>query len=155
IPYWDPTLDSSLDDPRDSIIWTDKFLGNINGIVDCGPFANWSTPAGPLMRNGGFISNLPTTEDINNILSRWRLADITEPNAIGKYNLEFHHNSMHNFIGGHLGQPETSPMDPVFWLIHSYMDLLMNRFNENQKKHNVDPATDYPIKYGLPVYAPD
>ncbi|GAB1611244.1 uncharacterized protein LOC115209318 [Argonauta hians] len=155
IPYWDPTLDSSLSDPRHSILWTDEFLGNINGIVNSGPFANWSTPAGPLIRNGGFISNLPTRNDIKDVLSKRRLQDITEPNAVGNYLLEFHHNSIHNFVGGHLGQIETSAMDPVFWLIHSYIDLIMTRFNENQRKYNIDPATDYPVNYGLPIYAPD
>ena len=41
IPYWDSTLDQGLPEPRDSILWTDDFLGNNDGPVTSGPFAYW------------------------------------------------------------------------------------------------------------------
>jgi hypothetical protein len=41
LPYWDTTLDASLPDPRQSMIWTSHLLGNGNGHVVVGPFAYW------------------------------------------------------------------------------------------------------------------
>ncbi|KHJ99074.1 hypothetical protein OESDEN_00951, partial [Oesophagostomum dentatum] len=48
VPYWDSTLDSELPNPRDSIIFTDIFLGDVdeNGFVVTGPYANWTTMEG-------------------------------------------------------------------------------------------------------------
>ena len=154
IPFWDPTLDSSLENTRDSIIWSENFLGTSNGVVRSGPFAKWNTPAGPLIRNVAFIDNLPTKENINDVLSRVRLRDISEPNANERYNFEFHHNNMHDFIGGQVGFLETAPLDPAFWLIHSYVDLIWTRFHEQQQQRGIEPSTDYPTDYGAAIYAP-
>ena len=41
IPYWDSTLDQGLPEPRDSVLWTDDFLGNNDGPVISGTFAYW------------------------------------------------------------------------------------------------------------------
>ncbi|XP_036357241.1 putative tyrosinase-like protein tyr-1 isoform X3 [Octopus sinensis] len=155
IPFWDPTLDSHLSNPRDSTMWSDELMGTINGFVTKGAFANWKTPAGTLIRNGGFITRLPTSSNIEDVLTRTKLEEISEPNAQERYNLEFLHNSMHVVIGGHMGSVPSSPMDPIFWLVHSYIELVNARFNENQRRHNVNPATDYPSDYGLNVYAPN
>ncbi|GAB1611242.1 putative tyrosinase-like protein tyr-1, partial [Argonauta hians] len=155
IPFWDPTLDSSLSNIRDSILWTENLMGTINGFVTKGPFANWKTPAGNLVRNGGFRGDLPTRRNIEDVLNRTRLSEISEPNANEQYNFEFMHDNMHISIGGHVGAIATSPMDPVFWLIHSFVELVHTRFNENQRRNNVDPATDYPSDYGLDVFAPN
>jgi hypothetical protein len=45
IPYWDSTLDQNLPNSRDSIMWTDDFIGRIdeNGTVISGPGAHWIT----------------------------------------------------------------------------------------------------------------
>ncbi|CAI9720077.1 TYRosinase family member (tyr-3) [Octopus vulgaris] len=155
IPFWDPTLDSHLSNPRDSTMWSDELMGTINGFVTKGAFANWKTPAGTLIRNGGFSTRLPTSSNIEDVLTRTKLEEISEPNAQERYNLEFLHNSMHVVIGGHMGSVPSSPMDPIFWLVHSYIELVNARFNENQRRHNVNPATDYPSDYGLNVYAPN
>ncbi|CAI9720076.1 tyrosinase tyr-1 [Octopus vulgaris] len=155
IPFWDPTLDSHLPNPRDSIMWSDELMGTINGFVTKGPFANWKTPIGYLVRNGGFSTRLPTSSNIEDVLTRTKLEEISEPNAEDRYNLESMHNSMHVAIGGHMARVPSSPMDPVFWLLHSYVELVHTRFTENQRRHNVNPATDYPSNYGLNVYAPN
>ena len=39
LPYWDTTLDSYLDDPYDSTMWSDIFMGEGRGVVDSGPFS--------------------------------------------------------------------------------------------------------------------
>ena len=39
LPYWDSTLDSYLDDPYDSAMWSDVFMGQGRGVVDRGSFS--------------------------------------------------------------------------------------------------------------------
>ncbi|VDI68494.1 Hypothetical predicted protein [Mytilus galloprovincialis] len=41
LPYWDSTLDSAMDTPTDTVIFTDKFLGNAYETVTTGPFGDW------------------------------------------------------------------------------------------------------------------
>ena len=48
IPYWDSVMDGYLPDPRDSIMWSNDFMGESdwNGNVVGGPFAFWRTIEG-------------------------------------------------------------------------------------------------------------
>jgi len=41
LPYWDYSTDYYLTTPQESVMWTDCFLGNGDGDVTSGPFANW------------------------------------------------------------------------------------------------------------------
>ncbi len=78
IPFWNWSIDSKLDDPHTSPIWTNDFMGG-NGVeadgwrVGNGPFAyaagNWPIPVlhgGPaLLRRFGFdVPRLPSPEDV-------------------------------------------------------------------------------------------
>lgn len=33
VPYWDSTLDESLPVPKDSVLWTEDFMGDGNGNI--------------------------------------------------------------------------------------------------------------------------
>ena len=50
LPYWDTRLDQRLPHARDSILWSDQFMGTRSGIVDTGPFAHWTTVINKLKR---------------------------------------------------------------------------------------------------------
>lgn len=130
--------------PVASVIWSDRFLGNGNGIVNTGPFADWSTPAGPLVRNIANTGQLFRRSVIQNILSRKRLGEITEPHAFTPFNLEFHHGEVHMWIDGQMGELTTAAMDPVFFLHHAYIDYVWEKFRAQQRRNNIDPARDYP-----------
>ena len=39
LPYWDLTLDSYLDDPFWSSMWSDAIMGENRGVVDSGSFS--------------------------------------------------------------------------------------------------------------------
>jgi hypothetical protein len=43
-----------------------------------------------------------------------------------------------------MGGLETSPQDPVFWLHHSYIDYLWEKFRERQKRLGINSEKDYP-----------
>ncbi|KAK6047641.1 hypothetical protein COOONC_14854 [Cooperia oncophora] len=47
LPYWDSTLDENMPDSKDSIIWTNEFMGETTGgNVVGGAFREWRTLGG-------------------------------------------------------------------------------------------------------------
>ncbi|KAL4218822.1 hypothetical protein ACF0H5_021410 [Mactra antiquata] len=144
IPYWDSTLDDGLLDFRSSIIWTPEFLGEANGYVENGPFASWNTQTGPLIRYFGSGGTVMNWTYIYNVLRQDHLENITDPYALPENNLELQHTQVHRWVGGHMAPPALAAFDPVFYLLHSYVDLLWEIFRGLQKRRGIDPTTDYP-----------
>lgn len=145
IPYWDTTLDDELLDPRSSILWTPEFLGSANGFVVDGPFANWDTPTGPLIRQFGMGGTMLNWTYIHNVFRQNHLENITAPYAHPDNNLEEHHNQVHIWVGGQMTPPALAAFDPVFYLVHSYVDLLWEIFRGLQRRRGIDPTIDYPM----------
>jgi hypothetical protein len=85
IPYWDSTLDEGLPNPRDSILWSEEFLGNgSSGVVNSGPFKDWKTYhafAGEnrIIRNVGEspFGALYRQSDLDVIMGKSSFADLT------------------------------------------------------------------------------
>ena len=149
LPYWDSSLDFDLSNPVDSMIWSPEFLGNGDGFVTTGPFANWQTPSGPLTRNIGGSSRLISKEVIATILTRCMTAEISEPTADMQYNLELAHGGPHVWIGGQMAGLNTAAHDPIFFLHHAFIDYIWERFRRRQSQFcGVNPETDYPLVMG-------
>ena len=144
IPYWDSTLDEVLMNPTQSILFTDRFLGNGFGVVRTGPFARWVTLAGPLIRNIGQSGQLFNSVTMARIAASVRMAQISEPNAPVNSSLEFLHNQVHLWVDGQMGSLDTAAHDPVFWMHHAYVDYVWELFRNNQRRFGIDPTTDYP-----------
>ncbi|XP_061166505.1 uncharacterized protein LOC133206230 [Saccostrea echinata] len=148
IPYWDSALDHEMEDPTDSILWSDELLGNGDGVVTSGPFRNMRTLlGGPLIRNVGTgDSALFTKEGLRAVLSRRNYGDITEPKVGQDYvfSLEGHHNGPHSWVGGHLGTVNTAPYDPVFYMHHAFIDAVWEQFRDQQVANGINPERDYP-----------
>ncbi|KAL3860838.1 hypothetical protein ACJMK2_010902 [Sinanodonta woodiana] len=145
LPYWDSTLDFDMADPSESIIWSSAFLGNGDGVVVRGPFAGWSTPIGQLMRNTRAESRLISKDDINNVLSQCRHADILMPTAQAENDIEMIHGTPHNWVGGQMSMLNTAAHDPVFFLHHAFIDHIWWLFRTRQRQIcGINPATDYP-----------
>lgn len=74
IPYWDNVMDSYLPDPRDSIMFSDEFMGqtDFNGNVVTGPFAFWRTIEGrpTILRQLGLEGQLFTENLVNMVLAQ-------------------------------------------------------------------------------------
>ncbi|KAL4234427.1 hypothetical protein ACF0H5_006074 [Mactra antiquata] len=144
IPYWDSTLDGDLIDPRSSIIWTPSFLGNGNGRIRTGPFTGWVTPYGPLMRNFGEGGTMMNWTSIRDTFTMNHLADITYPQSDPRSNLEDHHGEPHLWVGGHFAPQALAAYDPVFFLHHSFIDLVWELFRRIQRRRGINPVHDYP-----------
>ncbi|ESO95046.1 hypothetical protein LOTGIDRAFT_160808 [Lottia gigantea] len=160
--FWDPTLEP--EDYEQSEIWGDRLFGTARGIVSEGFAANWMTPVGPLIREvgrtGGTGRNGRTLneKDIENVLSKKRLGEISFPNGRLSENVEELHNHVHLYIGGLMAQIETAAYDPIFWFYHVYVDCLFEEFREKQRNNTtppvIDPELDWPYDYAEPEHAP-
>ncbi|XP_063442603.1 uncharacterized protein LOC134722899 [Mytilus trossulus] len=144
IPYWDSSLDEPMANPRQSCLWSEHFFGNGDGIVTVGPFADWNTAVGPLIRNMGHFGELFSKTNIANIMSRTYVAEITEPLGLPEYNIEVQHGEVHNWVDGQLGELSTAAHDPVFYLHHAFVDYLWEQFRRQQRMRGINPDLDYP-----------
>ncbi|MFD7706514.1 tyrosinase family protein [Streptomyces sp. NPDC059785] len=157
VPYWDWTRSRSAA----SVPWTADLLGG-NGRrsdhrVTSGPFAHahgkWTikegvTDADYLTRDFGRPhdpTTLPTAADVSRALADpvydaepWNSTSAEgfrnrlEGWAPGRGNAAWrNHNRVHRWVGGHM-LGGASVNDPVFWLHHSFVDLLWSRW---QRRH--------------------
>ena len=86
LPYWDYRLDHVMEDPTKSIFWSSLFLGNGQGRVVNGPFANWTTPGEGryLQRNIGLSrSSLINSISIQNVFRKRYNSEILTPTTRG------------------------------------------------------------------------
>ncbi|XP_071121629.1 tyrosinase-like protein 2 [Mytilus edulis] len=146
LPYWDSTLDSAMSTmPENSIIWSKHFMGNGDGQVQTGPFRRWMNIDGsPLMRNIGSTGQLLTKRTVLNILSKRYNHQICEPSQNVMHSLEGLHDQVHMWIGGKMFDIATSPMDPIFFMHHAFVDCLWEIFRKQQIGYKIDPSKDYP-----------
>ena len=158
VPYWASNLDSEMEDPSKSIIWSEDFLGNGDGFVVTGPFKEFRVHStdSVLNRNVGAAGSLFTNEGIHGILSQNNTRQIITPTAGFENNLEQQHNTAHRWVGGNMDDLSTSAWDPVFYLHHSFVDYLWEEFRTKQKVLGIDPERDYPdTNYGTEHHASD
>jgi tyrosinase len=163
VPYWDWTRDRSIT----SVPWTDDLLGGTGRPVDrqvmTGPFAyrtgQWTitesiTNVEFLTRNLGRPRDpidLPTRADLD-----WALKDpvydvapwdstVTKGfrnkmEGWGNGRVVWrNHNRVHRWVGGvMLGGASVN--DPVFWLVHAFVDMQWQRWQRRHRKHRYLPA---------------
>ena len=156
IPYWDCTLDAAMTNPVNSVIWSKNFFGNGLGRVIEGPFANWDTHFGfgALRRAVSGQRRLMSKDDLDIVMKQRFLGNISYPDAEAAQNLEQLHNNVHVWVGGLMKNIEIGAFDPVFYMLHSFVDKIWEDFRINQKRAIIDPTTDYPQYYGRASHAP-
>ena len=80
---------------------------------------------------------------IADVMSKRCFKDIT-CNADCKF--ESDHAGVHNFVGGHMGNPSCAPADPVFFLHHAFIDCIWQWFRENSQETPIE--LEYPSWVG-------
>jgi tyrosinase len=166
LPYWDPVVDNS---PTSSL-WAPDFMGG-NGEgstyeVRSGPFAystgGWtlnvrdnSTQPPYLRRAFGIaIATLPSGSLINNTLGRvpydsspWNMLS-SDTTSFRRWTEAGVHNRVHNWIGGTM-QGASSPNDPIFWLVHCFLDRHWARWQKRNPTQSYLPESGGPAGHNL------
>ena len=85
----------------------------------------------PLATTGHIDAILDTNEYEDGALESWTEPDTGRTTFIVKgfrgkveFSVPRSHNFCHGWIGGHMGDPRTSPNDPIFYLHHAYIDKI-------------------------------
>ncbi|KAL3077985.1 hypothetical protein niasHS_012927 [Heterodera schachtii] len=159
VPYWDSTMDQRLDDPADSIMWTNLFLGSSDddGYVVDGFLANWITSNGDrVQRNLGIDGELLAEDEIIHIITNRRYENVfgfpsrkakntecTLPMTKAQDLLEFNHNNVHTWIGGDMEKLPTSPQDPIFFMHHAFVDFIWEQWRQNWQSRE-ERETQFP-----------
>ncbi|KAK3600228.1 hypothetical protein CHS0354_030259 [Potamilus streckersoni] len=77
IPYWDSRLEARMEQPTNTVLFTDRFLGTGSGEATGGILGNgWPTSAGPLVRNIGTDGPPMTDEAIVNVTRMTKMSKI-------------------------------------------------------------------------------
>ena len=169
VPYWDWTVDAF---PSDLTNVGDKlFMGGdgvaVTQIVDTGPFrgGQWATLV-PATTNGAtslerkFTANIGTlitngAPAFTNLLTQTDYAQMA-PLVEGAAGM---HNNAHFFVGGQLSDTTGGADDPVFFMLHSFTDLVWARWEtgttgslSSYTAYGASPAVNASLRgFGVPA----
>lgn len=141
-------MDNDMAEPQETAMFTSQLVGNGNGPVVNGPFANWEEDDGPLTRN---IATARSSLMVKTALNRFfegnaatTHRDVVVGFGVNLANtIEGQHNNVHNWVGGTMADAVTTAYDPVFILHHTFIDYVWERFRQKIRQQGQDP-TDYP-----------
>ncbi|KAI6232600.1 hypothetical protein M3Y99_01006500 [Aphelenchoides fujianensis] len=134
--YWDSAMDSYLPTPANSIIWTDAFMGNDQGPVTSGPFAGWTSyeKNRKLTRKVGADGAAFNETNIQEFMAFTDFHQVLAPTAPHAELQREIQGCPHMpttrtetfvlFVGGDMHETNTSAYDPIFYSLHSFVDLL-------------------------------
>lgn len=151
LPYWNWADDSSLADQKAGVLWDKRFLGGIGSNSGYGPdvpappgqqrsriidgnFANWTGPNNMVLtrslgRNG--LGKLYRPSEIEKYIRIKSFGNSGGENGF-RHRLEFGaHANAHNWVGGTMANMAISPIDPSFWSLHGFVDLIYERWTRN------------------------
>ncbi|KAL6725894.1 hypothetical protein Aduo_007916 [Ancylostoma duodenale] len=114
LPYWDPTLDYELSDPRYSVLWSEELMGerDYDEFVRRSPLKSW------------------TTHDCSNP-GYWSA-------------IEYIGSDPQLFVGGDMENFLTASNDPLFWSLHAMIDLIWQRWRNLYQTTVSDRESQYP-----------
>ncbi|KAK5974302.1 ShTK domain-containing protein [Trichostrongylus colubriformis] len=154
MPYWDSVLDQRLPNPVHSVLWSNELLGGAwPGEVNGGAFRGWllenrtrfvrrnvGQRSSPM--NDSEVSGAMNAADISDILS-YTVAQEGCPVARSWRAVEFIHGKPHNYVGGDMVLTASSANDPVFYLHHSFVDLIWETWRLRRQTRSARETT-YP-----------
>lgn len=131
LPFWDWTTDQSSTAPK---FWNNDFLALSN------------FPGSGVTRNVagdfGFLGSVTNINDALALQGHYLNTTIKGPSVTDfLHRIEYYHDNVHGWIGGTMGGG-TSPLDPVFYLHHSYIDNLWQQWEDkNSGNHSTVTLT--------------
>ena len=148
VPYWDSTLDQGLPDPNHSQVWTESLFGSRDGQVVEGPYANWYIMDECHLMGEYLTRNLTIDLDMAqdflfsdaDLSYAWSKEDFSELTTPIDSTYEDDHNAIHLFIGGHMSHPECAPADPLFFMHHSFVDLVWEEFRTHYQRTSLEDS---------------
>ncbi|KAL6736409.1 hypothetical protein Aduo_006765 [Ancylostoma duodenale] len=154
IPYWDSALDSHLPSPKDSVFWSEELFGGATpGEVKDGAFKGWMLENGTrvIRRNVGHQAAPMLENHVEAAINTSSVEGILAYTASGKgcpvsksWNaLEYTHGNPHIFVGEDMVLTSSSANDPVFFLHHSFIDLIWETWRLRKQTRN-SRELDYP-----------
>jgi tyrosinase len=165
LPYWDFCRDRSTQ----ASLWDEDLMGGDgrphDGMVLTGPFAS-EAGAWPLM-HGGFLvrrlgrdplaPTLPTVDDLEHALGDARYDeapwDSSAPTGFrnrieGWVRGPALHNRVHAWVGGVMSRDD-APDDPLFWLVHAFIDKLWADWQRRHPDAEYRPQGEGPPGHNL------
>ncbi|XP_021373592.1 uncharacterized protein LOC110463382 isoform X2 [Mizuhopecten yessoensis] len=143
-PYWDCRVEAELYEeglgPHWSKLWNNGYAGYGADIVTKGPFKDWQ-----LRRRFG-DGNLPNRKRVERLFNFTKEEVTSLPYGSTPFGLlERIHNSIHMWVGGDMVYISLAPKDPVFFLLHCFIDYLWESMRTYYKdKYGVNPAENFP-----------
>ncbi|XP_052087633.1 uncharacterized protein LOC127724628 [Mytilus californianus] len=131
LPYWDSTLDSAMENPADTVIFTEKFIGKAHETVSV-PFGGWIRKINRSVKNGK-SSLLITKSILISLLSD----NISYTNFLTR--LEDIHKGVHGWVGGDMNNLDLAPFDPIFYMHHAFIDCIWELYRDREKQKGKNP----------------
>ncbi|XP_052818246.1 putative tyrosinase-like protein tyr-3 [Mya arenaria] len=174
IPYWDSSLDFDMDNGVNSVLWSAELLGNGNGDVITGPFAGWMSGRGILGRMYGdrgrlisdekiqLMTSVCQTDNLHNLLELHVDNEVVFPQVDPDnreerdHIIEYHHNGVHNWVGGDMADGSYAAYDPVFYMHHAFIDFIWEKFRRHQSSTcQINPENAYATRTGGSGHGPN
>lgn len=134
LPFWDATAEHYANilkrgSAKESIIFSNEYAGIGSGAN----FGSWG-----LSRSLADEGHLFGRDRIETL----KIASLNENIALPfrTYSLEIYHNGIHNFVGGFLADLVFAPRDPIFFLLHCYIDYLWEEIRQYMLANGRDPS---------------
>ncbi|KIH60512.1 shTK domain protein [Ancylostoma duodenale] len=144
LPYWDSTLDGNMPNSKDSIMWTNEFMGETaGGGVSGGPFREWRTLEGRpnIRRDVGAKGKCFSEDEIQFMMGQTDISQVlafTAPKQGCPFQpnfnvLEYTHGNPHIYVGGEMYDQATAGNDPVFYMHHSFVDYIWEMWRQSKQ----------------------
>ncbi|VDP41938.1 unnamed protein product [Heligmosomoides polygyrus] len=165
LPYWDSTLESALDRPADSALFSPEMEGGTDaqGMVNSGPFVNFRTLEGrPNIKRAVGAQGAPMKQaDIDFVMRQSQVDQVLAFSAPRQgcpyrtdYNcLEYTHGNVHIFVGGDMFDTSTSANDPIFYLHHCFIDFIWEQWRQQRQVQFISGQYSSPVKVLLSLNA--
>ena len=128
LSWWDWTSDESHANGLPQ-----AFSENIAGgnPLQSGPMpAMGNDPARQTERTPGDPGELPTTDDVNQLMTLTSFLDLTSQ-------IENIHDGVHGWVGGDMGIVAQAAFDPIFWAHHTMIDRIWYLWQLRQGSNNI------------------